>query len=61
VTERGLRETLGALDRALSSVGAPWMVIGGIAVIAQGVPRHTADVDAGVWVDRIVRRVQERH
>jgi hypothetical protein len=27
------------------------MVIGGIAVIARGVPRHTADVDATIWAE----------
>jgi len=51
MTEEGLRESLSALDRALGSIGAPWMVIGGIAVIARGVTRHTADVDATIWAE----------
>jgi hypothetical protein len=29
------------------------MIIGGIAVIARGVPRQTGDVDATVWAERI--------
>ena len=31
------------------ALGAPSMIIGGIAVIARGVPRLTIDVDATVW------------
>jgi hypothetical protein len=34
---------------ALKSVGAPHMIIGGLAVIARGVVRHTDDADATVW------------
>lgn len=45
----GLAEGLKALDRALRGVGAPYMIIGGVAVIARGVPRLTDDVDATVW------------
>jgi predicted nucleotidyltransferase len=49
MTEAGLKRALAALSRALTSVGAPFMIIGGIAVVARGVPRHTDDVDATVW------------
>lgn len=56
---------LGALARAIDELGAPAMIIGGIAVIARGVPRQTVDIDAAVWaehldVDRLVR-VLEHH
>ena len=49
MTEAGLRQALAALSRALTRVGAPFMIIGGIAVVCRGVPRHTDDVDATVW------------
>jgi predicted nucleotidyltransferase len=49
MTEAGLRRALAALSRALHEVGAPFMIIGGIAVVSRGVPRHTDDVDATVW------------
>ncbi len=44
---------------ALEALGAPWMCIGGVAVIALGVPRYTADIDAtvlapGVEPERII-------
>jgi hypothetical protein len=45
MTEQGLQGALSALDRALRPLGSSWMVIGGIAVIARGVSRHTADVE----------------
>jgi hypothetical protein len=34
------------LCRALDAVDAPSMIIGGVAVIAMGVPRLTVDIDA---------------
>lgn len=40
-----LGTALAALGRALNEAGASWMCIGGIAVIAQGVRRTTADID----------------
>jgi hypothetical protein len=49
--KRPLLEALGALERALSGLGATHMVIGGIAVIARGVVRQTDDVDATVWAE----------
>lgn len=39
---------LRALLAALEEIGAPWMIIGGVAVIAAGVPRETIDLDATV-------------
>jgi hypothetical protein len=56
VTARGdrrLEQALRDLARALSSTGAQWMVIGGIASIARGVRRFTADIDAAVRGDEI--------
>jgi hypothetical protein len=47
--DRALLDGLAALGAALEEIGAPAMVIGGIAVIARGVPRQTVDVDATVW------------
>jgi hypothetical protein len=51
--ERLLEDALAALARALDSAGAPWMVIGGIAVIAHGVRRFTTDIDVAVRGDAI--------
>jgi hypothetical protein len=51
--ERLLEDALAALSRALSEVGAPWMIIGGIAIIARGVRRFTTDIDAAVRGDAI--------
>ena len=44
----GFLEALDALRRALDEVDAPSMIIGGVAVIALGVPRLTIDIDATV-------------
>ena len=41
-------DALRALRDGLQALGVPWMIIGGVAVIAHGVPRYTADVDATV-------------
>lgn len=43
---RGLASALRAVDRGLRAAGAPYMVIGGIGVVARGVPRTTRDIDA---------------
>lgn len=63
--EARLRDALTALRTALDAVGAPWMCIGGIAVIARGVRRTTLDIDAtirgdAVDVDQLVQDMQ-RH
>lgn len=47
--DRSILQALGALERALRRLGVPAMIIGGIAVIARGVPRTTVDIDATVW------------
>lgn len=44
---------LEALATVLRSSAAPSMIIGGIAVIAHGVPRLTLDIDATVWASAI--------
>ncbi len=41
-----LRAALAALASALRSIDKPAMLIGGLAVIARGVPRVTIDIDA---------------
>jgi len=43
-----LIEAIRSVAAALDSLAAPSMIIGGIAVIAAGVPRQTIDVDATV-------------
>lgn len=43
-----LSEALRSVAAALGGLAAPSMIIGGIAVIAAGVPRQTIDVDATV-------------
>lgn len=59
--DRALLEALSALRDALREVPSPSMVIGGIAVIARGVPRQTVDVDATVWAEAVdIDRLFER-
>lgn len=58
--ERKLGAALAALGKALDATGIPWMCIGGIAVIAQGVRRTTTDIDVtlraeGVDLGALVR------
>jgi len=50
VTDRraSIPQTIAALRTALESIGVPWMVIGGVAIVARGVTRLTDDVDATV-------------
>jgi hypothetical protein len=53
-----LRPALEALSTALAALDSPAMLIGGLAVIARGVPRLTIDIDAvihaeGLDVDRL--------
>lgn len=63
--ERLLEDALDALARALDDSGAPWMIIGGIAIVARGVRRFTTDVDVTVRGDAVrpeeLLRVLERH
>lgn len=51
--ERRLEAALAALRKALDETEAPWMVIGGIALIARGVRRLTTDIDAVVRGDLV--------
>ena len=51
--DRLLEEALEALSRGLTECGAPWTVIGGIAVIARGVRRFTTDIDVAVRGDAV--------
>lgn len=60
-----LSDAIAALSDALDQSGAPAMLIGGIAVIARGIPRHTDDVDGtiaaeGVDLEELIR-VLGRH
>lgn len=43
--ERRLEDALDALIEALTETGAPWMIIGGIAVIARGVRRFLPTIE----------------
>jgi hypothetical protein len=49
-----IEDALAALRLALSELDAPWMVIGGIAVIAHGVQRMTTDIDAVIRGDAVL-------
>jgi hypothetical protein len=49
MTSQGFPEATAALGRALDRLGRPWMIIGGIAAIAHGVPRTTLDADATIF------------
>jgi hypothetical protein len=52
-SDRLLEAALDALGRALTESKAPWMIIGGIAIIARGVRRFTTDIDAAVRGDAV--------
>jgi hypothetical protein len=57
-TAPDFRSALAALASALKSMHRPAMLIGGLAVIARGVPRLTIDIDAvihaeGLDIDRL--------
>lgn len=51
-----IEDALTALRDALLEAGAPWMLIGGIAVIAHGVQRMTTDIDAVIQGDSVPTR-----
>lgn len=51
--DQRLQTALAELAAVLNATGAPWMVIGGIAVIARGVRRFTADIDAAIRGDQV--------
>ena len=57
---QGFLGALDALRRALDEVDAPSMIIGGVAVIALGVPRLTVDIDATVAAPNLdIKRLVE--
>src|SRR5687767_3454020 len=49
--EHRLEKALAEIASALRAAGVPWMVIGGIAIIARGVRRMTTDIDVVVRGD----------
>ena len=49
--DAALLAALAACASALRHLGKPGMIIGGIAVIARGVPRQTVDIDATIWAE----------
>jgi hypothetical protein len=49
--ENRLEKALSEIASALRASGVPWMVIGGIAIIARGVRRMTTDIDVVVRGD----------
>lgn len=63
--DESLRRAIGSIVAALTELGAPFMIIGGIAVILRGVARQTNDIDATVWAEGLdIERVLvllERH
>jgi predicted nucleotidyltransferase len=59
-SELGFLDALAALVRGLEDSGASSMIIGGVAVIALGVPRLTVDIDATVAAAQVdVERLAE--
>ena len=61
----GFLDALTALQDGLSAAAVPWTFIGGVAVIAHGVARYTADVDATVLASAapidVLLRALRRH
>jgi len=55
--DRSLLQALAAVQAALDQVGAPAMIIGGMALIARGIPRLTRDIDATVWGEGLELKV----
>ena len=51
--DESLLAALAAVAATLDSSNAPSMIIGGIAVIARGVPRQTVDIDAAIWAETL--------
>jgi hypothetical protein len=49
--DAALLAALAACARALRRLARPAMIIGGLAVIARGVPRQTVDIDATIWAE----------
>jgi hypothetical protein len=51
--DQSLQAAVAALSVALREVGAPHMLIGGLAVILRGIARQTNDVDATLWAEGV--------
>jgi hypothetical protein len=51
--DRLFLDALSDLAAALAAIRSPSMIIGGVAVIARGVPRQTIDIDATVWAEHV--------
>ena len=49
--DAALLAALAACASAMRRLGRPAMIIGGIAVIARGVPRQTVDIDVTIWAE----------
>jgi hypothetical protein len=49
--DAALLAALTACAAALRRLHRPAMIIGGLAVIARGVPRQTVDIDATIWAE----------
>jgi hypothetical protein len=56
-TEPPLEAALAALRAGLDAAGSPWMIVGGLAVVARGVRRFTSDIDATVRGDVVTINV----
>jgi hypothetical protein len=55
--DESLLDALAAVAAALGASDAPSMIIGGIAVIARGVARHTIDIDATIWAEALAPEI----
>lgn len=51
--DRAFSSAMGALIAALGETQIPSMIIGGVAVIARGVPRETVDIDATILGEEV--------
>lgn len=51
--DQGFLDALAALRQGLDDIGTPSMIIGGVAVIALGIPRLTVDIDATLAAARL--------
>lgn len=51
--DEALLAALRSVAAAFRELAVPAMIIGGVAVIARGVPRQTVDVDGTVWAEAL--------
>ena len=64
--DEGFLEALDAVSQSLDEVDRLSMIIGGVALIASGIPRLTVNIDAsikaaGVTVERLAESLRRRH